>query len=188
MRKKASLGPALRRRVTRDLRREENDMRRLSFCITAAVAALVTVAGIVAGTTAAQAPGPPTGTREFVSLDRESRFRFVDNRPFRRESAGDMVVLTGRLRTAGDNRRVGRYQAVFVATRRGNFERRFVAQGSGSFTVADGDIVVQGVIDDSRKTDRLAIVGGTRAYAGARGTLAVTETRTTTRFVFAFTG
>jgi hypothetical protein len=163
-------------------------MRRLSFRITAAAAALVTVAAVVAGTTAAQAPGPPTGTREFVSLDRESRFRFVDNRPFRRESAGDMLVIAGRLRTAGDNRRVGRFQATFVATRGGSFERRFVAQGSGTFTVADGDIVVQGLLDDSRSTDRLAIVGGTRAYAGARGTLAVTETRTTTRFVFTFAG
>ena len=163
-------------------------MRRLSLRITATALALVTVVAVPAGTTAAQTPGPPTGTREFVSLDRETRFRFVDNRPFRRESAGDMAIISGRLRATDDNRRVGRYQATFVATRGGNFERRFVAQGSGTFTVADGDIVVEGLIDDSRETDRLAIVGGTRAYAGAQGTLAVTETRTTSRFVFTFAG
>ena len=163
-------------------------MRRLSIRITATAVALVSVVAVVASTTAAQAPGPPTGTREFVSLDREVRFRFVDNRPFRRESAGDVAVISGRLRAAADNRRVGRYQAIFVATRGGNFERRFVAQGSATFTVADGDIVVEGLIDDTRETDRLAIIGGTRAYAGARGTLAVTETRTTSRFAFTFAG
>jgi len=163
-------------------------MRRLSLRITVTALALVTVVAVLASTTAAQTPGPPTGTREFVSLDRETRFRFVDNRPFRRESAGDMAIISGRLRMTDDNRRVGRYQATFVATRGGNFERRFVAQGSATFTVADGDIVVEGLIDDSRETDRLAIVGGTRAYAGAQGTLAVTETRTTSRFVFTFAG
>jgi hypothetical protein len=164
-----------------------NNMRRVGLRSTAAAAALLTVVAVVTSTTGAQAPGPPTGTREFVSLDREATFRFVDNPPLRRESAGDMVVLAGSLRAA-DNRRVGRYQAAFVATKGGNFDRRFIGQGAGTFTLADGDIVVEGLIDDSRRTDRVAIVGGTRAYAGARGTLAVTETRTTSRFVFTFLG
>jgi hypothetical protein len=50
----------------------------------------------------------------------------------------------------------------------------------------DGDIVLEGVTDDRRDQEPLAIVGGTGAYAGARGTAVVTDTPTLTRFQLTF--
>jgi hypothetical protein len=41
---------------------------------------------------------------------------------------------------------------------------------SGVYELSDGDIVVAGRLSGGN-TDRLAIIGGTGAYAGARGTL-----------------
>lgn len=159
-------------------------MRRLAISIGVACAALVAVAA-VAVNSGAQGGAPPAGTLDLVSRDRESSFKFVDNAPRRRESAGDMAVLRGQARRA-DGSRAGRYQVYFVAMKGGSFERRFLGQASGTFVLDGGDIVVNGVVDDRRDEEPLAIVGGTGAYAGARGTVLVTETSTTTRFRFTF--
>jgi hypothetical protein len=117
--------------------------------------------------------------------ERDSRFKFVDNPPLRKESAGDMAVITGRLRAADGSAR-GRLQAYFLATKGGNFERAFRGQVSGTLMLPDGDIVLEGVTDDRRDQEPLAVVGGTRAYAGARGVAVVTDTRTLTRFQVIF--
>jgi hypothetical protein len=158
-------------------------MRRLVISIGVACAALVAVAAVAVSSGAQGAP--PAGTLDLVSRDRESSFKFVDNAPRRRESAGDMAVLRGQVRRA-DGSRAGRYQVYFVAMKGGNFERRFLGQASGTVVLAGGDIVINGVVDDRRDEESLAIIGGTGAYAGARGTLLVTETRSTTRFRFTF--
>src|SRR5687768_17300622 len=115
-------------------------MKRLALILTAACAAIVSAAALV-GSSGAQQPGPPTGTLGLVSLDRETRFRYIDNRPRRRESAGDLFLLTGRLRD-GSNRRAGRFHASFAVTQR----RPSVAQGSGTFILDNGQIVVSGAI------------------------------------------
>jgi hypothetical protein len=159
-------------------------MKPLAISIGVACAALVTAVAVVA-TSGAQQPGPPTGTLDLVNRERESAFKFVDNPPLRKESAGDMVILTGRLRGAHGAAQ-GRFQAYFVATKSRNFERAFRGQASATFTLPAGDLVVRGVVDDKRAEEPFAIVGGTRAYAGARGVLSVTETNTETRFHFAF--
>jgi hypothetical protein len=159
-------------------------MRPLATCLSVVCAAVATVV-VIAATSGAQQPGPPTGTLELVLRDAESRFRFVDNPPLRRESAGDMAVVAGRARgTDGAPR--GRLQAYFVATKSANFERAFRGQVSGTFMLNDGDIVIGGVTDDRRREEPLAIAGGTGSYAGARGTVVVTETRRETRFRFTF--
>jgi hypothetical protein len=158
-------------------------MRRLVVSIGIVCAALV-AAVVVAATSGAQG-GPPAGTLELVSRDSETSFKFVDNAPRRKESAGDMAILRAPVRTpAGE--RAGRFQVYFVAVKGGDFERRFLGQASGSFVLSGGDITVNGVIDDRRDNDMLAIAGGTGAYAGARGTLLVTETNDSTRFTFTF--
>jgi hypothetical protein len=120
------------------------------------------------------------------SLDRETSFKYVDNPPRRRESPGDMFIITGRLRD-NSNRPAGRFHASFVMTQR----RQSVSQGSGTFVLDDGRIVVSGAIEDRGRRDRtdtLAVVGGSGAYTAARGTMVVTERRRSTRFVFTFAG
>jgi hypothetical protein len=162
-------------------------MKRLTLIITAACAAILSAVTIV-GSSGAQLPAPPTGTLELVSLDRETRFKFVDNPPRRRESAGDQIMITGRLRDSS-NRPTGRFHATFAVTQP---RRPFVAQGSGTFLLGgDDQIVVTGAIPDRGRRDRtdtLAIVGGAGAYTAARGTMVVTERRRSTRFVFNFAG
>jgi hypothetical protein len=68
--------------------------------------------------------------------------------------------------------------------------RRSAAQGSGTFVLRNGQIVVSGILDGRGRTrrDTLAIVGGSGAYNGARGTLVTTERRRSTRFLFTFMG
>jgi hypothetical protein len=159
-------------------------MKRLAISLGVACAALVAAVAVV-GTSGAQQVGPPTGTLDLVTPQRGSKFRFVDNPPLRKESAGDMAVLTGRLR-GSDGSAQGRFQAYFVATKNGNFDRAFRGQASGTFMLPAGDIVIEGVTDDKRDQEPLPIVGGTGSYTGARGVVLVTDTRTETRFHFAF--
>lgn len=159
-------------------------MQRLALIITAACAAVVGVVALV-GSSGAQQPGPPTGTLELVTLDRETRFAFVDNPPRRRERAGDLFMINARLRD-GSNRRAGRLHASFAETQP---PPRVVAQGSATFILGDGQIMVSGpIVDRGRgdRTDTFAVVGGSGAYTAARGTMITTETRRSTRFVFTF--
>jgi hypothetical protein len=124
---------------------------------------------------------------ELVSLDRETRFAFVDNPPRRRERAGDLFVINARLRNAAD-RRAGRLHASFAETQP---PPRVVAQGSATFILRNGQIMVSGpIVDQGRadRTDTFAVVGGTGAYTAARGTMVSTETRRRTRFRFTFAG
>jgi hypothetical protein len=160
-------------------------MQRLAV-ITVACAAIIGALAFV-GSSGAQQSGPPTGTLELVSRDRETRFKFVDNPPRSgdpaRPSRGDLAIITGRLRDSG-NRRVGKLYAVFM---RLAGKRRPVDQVRGTFALRDGHIVVEGISAGGR-TDNLAVTGGTGRYAGARGTLRVTETRRAARFRFTFIG
>jgi hypothetical protein len=157
-------------------------MRRLAPILTAACAAIVGAVAIV-GNSGAQQPGPPTGTLEFVALDRESRFEFIDRPPRRRQSAGDQFLITERLRDSS-NRRVGRTHAVFAATP----GRPRAFQGSGTFVLGNGQVVVAGALDEQGRTDTLAIVGGSGAFTGAQGTLLITERRRSTTFLLTFAG
>jgi Dirigent-like protein len=161
-------------------------MKRLALIITAACVAIISAAVLVVRSDAQQ-PGPPTGTLELVSLDRETRFTFVDNPPRRRERAGDLFVINSRLRD-GTNRPVGRLHASFAETQP---PPRVVAQGTATFILDDGQIMVSGPIVNRGprdRTDTLAVVGGTGAYTAARGTLTTTETRAGGRYVFTFAG
>jgi hypothetical protein len=156
-------------------------MKRLAVVLSAAAAAVASAA-VVVGSSGAQTPAP-TGTLELVALDREASFKFVDLPPRRRESAGDQFLITERLRDTSNNR-AGRAHAAFSFTP----GKPAAAQGSGTFVLATGQIVVTGIVDEQGRTDTLAIVGGSGAYAGARGTLVTSETRRSTRFTFTFSG
>src|SRR5215210_8831797 len=118
-------------------------------CAVAVVVAAVVGAVVATATSGAQGAGPPSGTLELVLPDRTATFRFVDNPPLRKESAGDMAVLGGPLRTA-DGAAAGRFQGYFVATKNGNFDNAFRGQVSGTLMLQGGDIVIEGVTDDKR--------------------------------------
>jgi hypothetical protein len=161
-------------------------MQRLVLIVTAACAAIISAA-VLGGSSGAQQPGPPTGTLELVTLDRETRFKFVDNPPKRRERPGDLFMINARVRDSS-NRPTGRLHASFAETQP---PPRVVAQGSATFILGNGQIMVSGLIVDQGRndqTDTFAVVGGSGAYAAARGTMVTTETRTRTRFVFTFAG
>lgn len=161
-------------------------MQRVALIITAACAAIIGVVALV-GSSGAQQPGPPTGTLELVSLERETRFAVVNNPPRRLVSAGDMVLGDARLRD-GSNLPTGRLHASFAITQP---PPRVVALGSATFILRNGQIMVSGpIVDRGRgdRTDTFAVVGGSGAYTAARGTMVTTERRRSTRFVFTFAG
>jgi hypothetical protein len=142
------------------------------------------LATAVAGTEAQQ-PGPPTGTLQLIQRDRDAKFRFIDvppRRGDRRPTAGDGFLITGPVRDPAGNR-AGRLQAVFVITD----VRREDSQGSATFILPDGHIVISGA-ETKARIDDFAIVGGTGRYTGARGTLRVTEGSRSTAFLFTFLG
>ena len=145
-------------------------MKRL--ILTGGVSAALAAALLAGGATAQTAPA----TLELHQLERDARSGFVDNPPRRRESRGDVFTVGGPVRDAG-GRRVGNAQAVFTQT------ARRTAHGGGTFTLADGSIEISGRLGGSG-TDTLAIVGGTGAYAGATGTVVITEPRGRTAFRF----
>jgi hypothetical protein len=149
-------------------------MKRLILA-TGACAALAVPA--LLGTATAQS-GPPSGTLTLVQLERDTRSGYVDNPPRRRESAGDVFTVSGRVRDAA-NRPAGRAQAVFIQTGGRS------AQGTATFALAQGQIVIVGGLAGSG-TDTFAIAGGTRAYDGATGTARITERRGRTEFLFSF--
>jgi hypothetical protein len=152
----------------------------------AAVAGGLLATGGLAGSvvsTEAQQPGPLTGTLQLVQRDRDARFHFINVPPRRRPpTPGDGFVITGAVRDQA-GKRAGRLQAVFVLTN----IRREEAQGSATFLLPDGHIMASGA-DTKSRVDDFAVTGGTGRYAGARGTLRVTERRRTTAFLFTFLG
>ena len=160
-------------------------MQRLALMTVACAAVIGAVAFV--GTSGAQQPVPPTGTLELVSLNRETRFKFVDNPPRSgdptRPSLGDLAIITARLRDTA-NRRAGKLYALFM---RLAGRRRHVDQVRVTFELRGGHIVVEGISRGGR-TDDAAITGGTGRYAGARGTLHVTQTRRAARYRFTFIG
>jgi hypothetical protein len=103
-------------------------MKRLALMIAAACTALISAAVVVVRSDA-QETGPPTGTLELVSHDRETRFAFVDHPPRRQERAGDLFVINSWLRDSS-NRPTGRLDASFAETQP---PPRVIAQGSATF-------------------------------------------------------
>ena len=149
-------------------------MKRL--ILTGGACAALAAALLAGGATAQTAPA----TLELVQLERDVRSGFVDNPPRRRESAGDVFTVRGRLRDAAGTP-VGSADAVFTQTGRRS------ARGGGTFTLADGSIEVSGRLGGSG-TDTLAVTGGTGVYADATGAVVITEGRGRTAFRFTLGG
>jgi hypothetical protein len=153
---------------------------------TAAIASGLLAAGALAASvvsTEAQQPGPPTGTLQLDLRNRDSR-NWLVNLPPRTGPVGigDTFLITGAVRDQAGTR-AGRLQAVFVSTT----NRGEQAQVSATFVLSGGQIVASGA-ETRARVDDFAVTGGTGRYAGARGTLTVTERRRGTTFVLNFMG
>lgn len=115
----------------------------------------------------------PRGDRTIRLVERGGGVRVIDNAPKARHpfdfSPGDIVVVTRLLdRPAGG--RAGSLQIVCVAT------TASVQQCTGTATLAGGTLEFAGLSRPSPATV-IAVVGGTGAYAGARGTSSARDRR-----------
>ena len=116
---------------------------------------------------AALAAAPPAGTLQIVL--RQHSLQLVDLPPKRSgagpSSPGDESITTYRVLDASGAKRLGR--AHFVCTsldRLGAHE-----QCTGTLALPDGQLALQG------DADNVAVVGGSGAYGGARGTATGTD-------------
>jgi hypothetical protein len=161
-------------------------MKRQAAILSAALA--VVVVGIAVVSSNAQPPGPPTGTLDLVQRGRESTFKFVDNPPRSgdpaRPSPGDLAIIAGTLRDTS-NRRAGTLHVVFMRLK--GRRKNIVDQVTATFDLKGGQIVMGGVSDGGR-VDVVAITGGTGSYAGARGSMRVTQMRRKAHFRITFIG
>ena len=143
----------------------------ISKPLIAAAAVATALAVAVPAATHAQAPG--ARTLNFVEQAKGTKVVFVDNGKHG-PSAGDAIVLTIPLVDAA-GAKLGTATATCTATSiPKSAEPPTLCQGV--FALADGDIVVSGRVGSG--ADYLAVVGGTGAYAGARGTMDSTDEKT----------
>ena len=145
-------------------------MPRLSTVVAAAVATSTLVV-VLASSGSAQAPGERTITT--TTRNDIATFKLVDNPPKSRSgdrlSVGDMFVFAQPLFNEANDRRVGRVFTTCTAIKRGTFDTAGF-QCATSFRLHDGTIEAQGLSGFGRTPLRIAVVGGTQAYEGARGT------------------
>jgi hypothetical protein len=144
-------------------------MRRFAILSTAAVAATV-VAAVLTTSGGAQVPGE----RTFKVIEGSGgTFGFVDNPPKARNrrnlrlSPGDAFAFSTPLFNEA-NRRIGAVHAQCVVTR-GETERRSASQCNGTFVLRDGTLAASAVLEGDDSV--IAVVGGTGAYEGARGSI-----------------
>ena len=144
-------------------------MKRVATLATAAVAATV-IAAIL--TTGGAAQGP--GERTFKIIEGAGgTFKFVDNPPKAKNpqnprlSVGDAFVFTTPLFNEA-NKRIGNLH-VYCAVTRGGPNRRAASQCNGTFALRDGTLAASAVLEG--EDAKIAVVGGTGAYEGARGSI-----------------
>jgi len=152
-------------------------LSRLLTVVVAATAATV-LAVVLASSGSAQ--GLVERTLTFTERNNLSTFKLVDNPPRNREgvsesrfrlSLGDMFVSATPLFDAANELRVGRIATTCTVIKRGSFDTAGF-QCSTSIRLRDGTIETQGLAGFGRNTVRVAVIGGTQAYEGARGTFA----------------
>jgi len=144
-------------------------MKRFAALATAAVAATF-IAGILTTGGAAQVPGERTfkiiegGAATFKVIDNPPKMRNPENPRF---SPGDGFVFTSRLFNEA-NKRIGTNHVHCTVTRGGTFAR---ARGQCNSTLAlrDGTLAISGLLRGENPA--IAVVGGTGAYEGARGSI-----------------
>ena len=155
--------------------------RRLSMLAAAALAA-VALTVVLAATGGAQTPGGPTltflddtshGTQVFVDSAPKSPARNPQSPRFRL-SAGDTLYVHSPILDHAGGARIGTAYSEFTVVS-GNSFANAVFRGHGAFKLRDGQIVADGVVRPASATNTVAVVGGTGAYQGARGSLSFTQ-------------
>ena len=145
-------------------------MRRVATLATVAVAATV-IAGILTSGGSAQVPGE----RTFKIIEGSGgTFKFVDYAPKARNprnprlSVGDAYLFTSRLFNEANNR-IGFLQVHCVVSRGGRFPRSR-SQCNATYVLRDGTLAASAVVRGDQLPS-IAVVGGTGAYEGARGSV-----------------
>jgi hypothetical protein len=122
------------------------------------------VAGGVASVTAGgQGSGPPAGTLTLLATTKDGDGSFVDLPPKSRSGPSDGDEFVGRGTVAdASGARAGSLDYVLKFTGRKALLR-------GALSLTGGKLFFEELATDGAKVTRGAIVGGTGAYAGARG-------------------
>jgi dirigent-like protein len=158
-------------------------MPRLPAVVAAAVATTILVV-VLASSGSAQAPGERTLT--FTARNDTGKFKLVDNPPKSRSgdrlSLGDMFVFVQPVFDSANERRVGRVSTTCTVIKRGTFDTAGF-QCATSFRLRDGTIEAQGLSGFGRTTLQIAVVGGTQAHEGARGTFTASAGERTSAIV-----
>ena len=150
-------------------------MRRKAVIVIASLVAALATGAILAVSGGAQSPQG----RTIELVTKNFRFSAVDNPPRSRRpdappSAGDTFVISA-LVTNRAGRRRGSFDATCSVTHGG---RRARGVCEGVYALADGEIHLLARLDFSDEGNAAgSIVGGTGAYAGARGTFVSRDRR-----------
>jgi len=146
-----------------------------------AVGGLAATVGALVLVTSGSAQSTGERTLTFFESGKGSTFRFIDEPPKsgRRHtiSVGDEIVFSDPILDHRGGSLVGRSYGTGTFVK-GNKPSNGLVLGRGSLKLADGSIVVEGLLrsSDSPHTDTLAVIGGTGAYEGARGSFASEQT------------
>ena len=136
---------------------------------------LTAAAALASGAVLAAGGGAQSTEGQTIKLvTKNFHYGFVDNPPKIRgrsgtSGPGDMIALTGTATDPG-GRRVGSLDVAVTVTKGG---RSGWAVGQGAYKLADGEIhlmVRTSTREQDGRTEAGSVVGGTGAYAGARGT------------------
>jgi hypothetical protein len=151
-------------------------MKKLLVLTAAAGAA---VAMVVITSTGSAQPGARTIT--VIEKDRSEKQDYVDNPPRGTKrhpalSVGDLFTLTGPL--FDQAKPVGELDAAFTTLKGSKYINRLKLVGHGAFNLQYGSIVFEGIFGGRDAVVHLAVLGGTEAYEGARGSVTITQTKT----------
>jgi hypothetical protein len=156
-------------------------MKRLSL-LAAGVAAAVAMTAVLAAPGGAQTSGGRTLT--FLDDTAHARQAFIDNAPKSptqnpqsrrfRLSTGDMLYLHSPILDGAGGKRIGTAYSQFTVVK-GNSFANAVFRGHGAFLLHDGQIAADGVFRVAQATKTIAVLGGTGAYEGARGSMSFTD-------------
>ena len=140
----------------------------------APIVAALALAGVVAVIgSSASAQDPATRTLTFTELERGATFAHVHHDKHassRSNLQGDVLAFANPLADAS-GKRVGRQEAACVTTTAARDYRRSIVSCQIGVTLADGTLTVHIMLRPNATVATGAVIGGTGAYAGARGTV-----------------
>ena len=139
-----------------------------------AISGLAAIAGALLLVTSGSAQSTGERTLTFFEPNKGGTFKFVDEPPRSGPrhgiSIGDEIAFSDPILDHPGGSALGRAYGTGTFVK-GSKPGNALVLGRGALKLADGEIVVEGLLrsTDSPHTDTLAVVGGTGAYEGARG-------------------